>query len=96
MSERATGQPTAAAEIEQWVVEYVAGVLGMDPRDIDRDATFDQLGFDSAAAVALTGELAEWLGRDVDPTAPYDYSTIRKLANSLGAADLGTHETRGR
>ncbi|WP_394821447.1 acyl carrier protein [Pendulispora albinea] len=71
--------------IADWIVGYIATTLDVEQSRIDRQAPFKRLGLDSSVAVAMTGELGEWLGIEVDPAAPYDHPTIEKLAAMLAA-----------
>jgi acyl carrier protein len=41
---------------------------------------------DSAAAVGMTGELADWLDHEMDPTLLYDYPTIESLVQYLSVS----------
>ena len=79
------GATTSVDDIERWLVQHIADVLRLDPAAIDPRAPFSHCGVDSAAAIALTGDLGAWLGRDLDPTLPYDYPTIERLARHLGS-----------
>ena len=74
--------PTAA-EIEAWLVSYLAELLEIKRDEIDVTASFDRYGLDSSAAVGLTCDLEDWLERDIDPTLPYDYPTTEALARHL-------------
>lgn len=82
-----TGDATqhSLAEIQQWLIVYLAGLLEMAYADVDVATPFDEYGLDSAAAVGMTGELEAWLEQDVDPTLPYIYTTIETLARHLAA-----------
>lgn len=71
------------AEIKAWVVNYLADLLEVDPDEVDTTIPFDRYGLDSSAAVGLTGDLADWLGYEVDPTLLYDYPTIESLVQHL-------------
>jgi acyl carrier protein len=70
-------------QIDDWLVSYVAELLARPASDIDRDATFDSFGIDSANVIGITGELQAWLGITIDPEAAYEYPTIRALAHHL-------------
>jgi acyl carrier protein len=74
--------PTAA-EIQTWMVSYLADLLEIDPDDVDVASPFDQYGLDSAVAVGMTGDLEDWLGSQLDPTLLYDYPTIESLSHHL-------------
>lgn len=73
-------------EIETWIKEYIAKLLHVPSVEVDPNVTFARLGLDSASAVALAGDLEDWLGVEIDPTMPYDYPTIKQLAGALAAA----------
>jgi acyl carrier protein len=73
--------------IVQWLVNYLADVLDLDPGRIDTKESFQKIGLDSSAAVGMTGDLSNWLGRDVDATVAYDYPNIRALAHAV-ATDI--------
>lgn len=72
-------------EIDSWLAEYVGELLTLPSAEIDRDATFDSFGLDSATAIGITGELEEWLGISIDPDVAYEYPTIRSLGRHLAA-----------
>lgn len=71
--------------LREWLVMRLAGLLGVLPEEIGIDLRLEQLGVDSAAALVLTGDLSELLGRQVPPDMPFLYPTIARLARSLGA-----------
>jgi acyl carrier protein len=72
-----------AAEIEDWLVEYLAQELNCRPNEVDVAIPFDRFGLSSSTAVFMTGSLEEWLGKVLDPTLPFDYPTIQALAGHL-------------
>lgn len=73
----------SAAEIQAWIVSYLAQLLEIDLDEVNVTIPFDQYGLDSAAAVGLTGDMEDWLGRKLDPTLLYDYPTAEALARHL-------------
>jgi acyl carrier protein len=77
----------SAAEIREWLVARIAGKLSMPPEEIPTDQPLTRLGVDSTEAVVVSGELQEWLGKRVAPTAVWDHPTIDALAAHL-ADDL--------
>jgi acyl carrier protein len=82
----ATGGATQQEErIIAWLREYIADILGLPAEKIDAEASFQQLGLDSSAAVGMTGDLAGWLGIDIDAAAAYDHPSIAALARALAA-----------
>jgi len=70
-------------EIVAWCREYVARTLGVPTEKVDPNAEFDELGFDSAAAVALVAEVGMWLDMDLEPAALFDFPTISAFAEYL-------------
>lgn len=70
-------------EIQAWLVSYLAELLGIDPHEVDVTIPFDRYGLDSAAAVGMTGDLEDWLQRELDPTLLYDYPTVEAFSQHL-------------
>lgn len=70
-------------ELRDWIVSYLANLLEISPDEIEVDVSFDTYGLDSSAAIGLTGELEDWLGKEVDPTLLYDYPTVEALVEYL-------------
>ncbi|MBB5447923.1 MULTISPECIES: acyl carrier protein [unclassified Paraburkholderia] len=71
------------AQLEEWFVSYIADLRGMKREKISRTVVLSKYGLDSASAVALSGDLMDWLKCDVDPTLLYEYPTIEKAAAYL-------------
>lgn len=67
-------------KISEWIVDYMSDLLEIEPDEVDVETTFARYGLDSSAAVILTGDLGNWLGKEIEPTVMYDYPTIAKLA----------------
>ena len=78
----AVRRPTAE-DIEEWLSSYLSNLLGIDPEKIGSRISFARYGLDSSGSIALTSELGDWLGRDLDPTINYAYPTIEALAKHL-------------
>ena len=74
--------PTTA-EIEAWLVSYLAELLEIEPEKVDVTIPFDRYGLDSSIAIGMSGDLEDWLGGELDPTLLYDYPTIEVLAQNL-------------
>jgi acyl carrier protein len=83
MEEKTQGMLTVSA-IQAWLVAQLSETLQIPPEEIDISASFDIYGLDSQAAVVLSGDLQEWLKRDLDPMIFFDYPTIEQLAKYLG------------
>lgn len=71
------------AEIQAWIVSYIAELLEVDLDEIDVTIPFDRYGLDSLAAVGMSGDLEVWLECELDATLLYDYPTIEALAQHL-------------
>ena len=81
--ETGNGGRRTAEEIEEWLVSYLSRLLGIDPDKVVTRISFSRYGLDSSASIALTSELGDWLGRELDPTVNYSYPTIAALAKHL-------------
>jgi polyketide synthase 13 len=73
-------------DIENWLVQYLAGELKIPVADLPRDEPLTNLGLSSRQAVMLTGEVEEWLGRPVDPAVAWEHPTVAALAKALSEA----------
>jgi acyl carrier protein len=84
-------QPAAHDEqtIREWLRCYICEVLAVPVEEVNVDASFQQLGLDSSAAVGMTGDLGDWLGCEIDAAAAYDHPSIRALARAVAASAKG-------
>jgi len=73
----------SAQEIDAWLIRYLADLLEVPETSIDPTANFQELGLDSSLAIGLTGDLEEWLGRRINPTLLYNFTTIESLSQCL-------------
>lgn len=69
--------------IQKWLATKISQQVGIAPNQIDIRQPFTTYGIDSVIAVSLSGELANWLERQLSPTLIYDYPTIETLAKYL-------------
>jgi natural product biosynthesis luciferase-like monooxygenase protein len=69
--------------IEAWLLAKIAEHLQILPVEINIRQPLAQYGLNSLAAVRISGELQEWLGREFSPTLLYDYPTVEGLARHL-------------
>lgn len=74
-----------AGDIEAWLREGLASQLGVDASEIDPARPTEEYGLGSAQLVILSGELQDWLGREVEPTVFWDHETLAAVAASLAA-----------
>jgi acyl transferase domain-containing protein len=82
MKDNKTLSPDAIA-IQRWLVSKLAERLKLSSESIDPRQTFVHYSLGSLAAVELSDELGEWLGRAVSPTLIYDYPSPDALACHL-------------
>jgi acyl carrier protein len=81
-----------ADSITDWILDWLARTLEVDPDGLDPERPFADLGIDSVFAVELAQELGDWVGRPLEATILWSYSTADSLARHL-AADCGTSGT---
>src|SRR6202158_5506673 len=82
--ERRSSDSPPAEVISGWMVARLSELLGIAPHEIDVREPFASYGLGSTELVSLSGELAEWLGRQLSPELTYEYPTIEILARHLG------------
>lgn len=75
--------------IAEWLIGHLSAKLGMKPEQIDPATTFAEQGVDSMIAIVMSGDLAEWSGRDIDPTVLYEYPTVSALAKYVSTLATG-------
>ncbi|GAB1545492.1 hypothetical protein NUACC21_81680 [Scytonema sp. NUACC21] len=71
------------AEVQAWLVSYLAELLKRQPDQIDVKVPFDRYGLGSLDATNLIGDLEDWLEKELPPTLLFNYPTIEVLANHL-------------
>jgi acyl carrier protein len=76
-------EPPSEEAIRAWLITNIASVVNLDPGRIDIHQTFDNYGLDSLQAVSLSGDLENWLNREISPTVVWDYPTVEMLASHL-------------
>ena len=72
-----------ADEIQLWLITRLARRLGVGPDEMHIDRPFADYGLDSRTALSFSGELEEWLGRELSPTLLWDYPSIEALSAHL-------------
>ncbi|POX58506.1 3-ketoacyl-ACP reductase [Streptomyces sp. Ru62] len=96
----ALGDEERAEALLHTVRTHVAAVLGhADPRSVETDRAFKELGFDSLAAIELRNSLSAELGRRLAATLVFDHPSPEALAAHLGTlvdggARTGAHRGR--
>jgi acyl carrier protein len=69
--------------LTRYCVAFVAEMLDRAPQDIDPNATFSRIGFDSAMAVQLVVALEDRLDVELLPDLVGDHPTIARLSTYL-------------
>src|SRR5579863_2104782 len=72
-----------AGVIQAWLVSKLSGLLEIEAQEIDVGEPFASYGLGSTELVGLSGELAEWLGRQLPAELAYECPTIEALAHRL-------------
>ena len=83
----ATQSNKPSEEIELWLIDATAKLLGVSPTEVKPDEQLALLGLNSLEAMSLSGELSNWLQKDIAPTIVWDYPTIRELSNHIASLD---------
>lgn len=71
-------------DIVAWCIACLRGMVDNPAMPIEPEATFAQMGLDSATSVYFVVELEEWLGVELDPEIVGEYPTVAQLARHLG------------
>jgi len=72
-------------DIQAWLIEKITAMDDVDAASVDIREPFSSYGLTSRAAVGLSGDLEEWLGRRLSPALVYEHPTIEALARHLAA-----------
>ena len=71
------------SEIRDWCIATVKRTINDPSIAIDPDATFAQMGLDSATSTYFIVELEEWLDTELDTEIVFDHPTIADLARYI-------------
>lgn len=74
-----------ATDIQDWIVGWLSKELKIPKDRISPGEPFVNLGMSSRQAVMLSGDLEDWLGRELDPALAWDHPTIKALASFLAS-----------
>ncbi|MEH2066049.1 MAG: acyl carrier protein [Nostoc sp.] len=83
LSQKTETLKVSTTEIKEWLISYLADLLEIEPEEVNVETTFARYGLDSSVAVVLTGDLADWLGKELELRLVWDYPTIASLAQHL-------------
>ena len=81
-----TRQVRTATDIQDWIVRWLSEELKVPEDRLSPSQQFVNLGMSSRQAVMLTGDLEDWLGRELDPGLVWDHPTIQALATHLASS----------
>ena len=82
--QRENGNSAPGAEaIQAWLVARLSELLEIEAQEIDVEEPFASYGLGSTELVGLSGELSEWLGRQLPAELAYECPTIAALASRL-------------
>jgi acyl carrier protein len=82
--------PSTRYDIEDWLIERIAALVGEPADVIDTDRPMQAYGLTSVMAVTIAADLEDLLGIAVDATVTWDYPTIGELAAHLSKAVPGS------
>ncbi|MEK8145304.1 acyl carrier protein [Streptomyces sp. M10(2022)] len=87
-----TGQKALSqqTELQDWLTNETAQLLGIAPQDIDRSAAFGEYGLESISVLTLAAAIEDHLGVELDPTVVWDHPSIAALAAHLIEAQAAT------
>ncbi|MBI1374928.1 MAG: alpha/beta fold hydrolase [Phycisphaera sp.] len=90
----AIGEPDVSRQaVLEWLTSRIAEMAGVDVGAIDGATDIVELGLDSMALYNLTGEVAQWLKRDIPATLFWDHTTLESIASAL-CGDPSTRDWR--
>ena len=75
----------AVAAVREWLAAEISRRTGIPPAEVNVSQPFRYYGFDSARVVEMVGDFSAWLGRPLPPTFFWDYPTVDRVAQHIGA-----------
>ena len=70
-------------DIRAWCIAYMERTVDDPAIAVKPDATFAEMGLDSATSAYFIVELEEWLGIELEPELVFDYPTVADLARHV-------------
>jgi acyl transferase domain-containing protein/acyl-CoA synthetase (AMP-forming)/AMP-acid ligase II/acyl carrier protein len=89
IAEAAPRQIPGRRELEDWLISFCSGLLGVAQTELDPTEPLSRYGMDSIAAVDLAEGIGRHLRRQVEPGVAYDYPTIVALAAHFAGKKQG-------
>jgi acyl carrier protein len=78
-----TGIANSRDELRAWLVERIAGYLGVSKDTLDTGTPLAEAGMDSVYALTLCGDIEDTFGLPVEPTLAWDHPTIDAITEVL-------------
>ena len=73
------------SEICDWCLEYLRRTIDDPAIAVGPEASFAEMGLDSATSAYFIVELEEWLEVELEPELVFDYPTVAELARQIVA-----------
>ncbi|HSR70218.1 MAG TPA: acyl carrier protein [Acidobacteriota bacterium] len=86
MSPSATAAPSQD-QVEEWIAAKLAEIMDIEPEEVERQRDLTEFGLSSIEAVMLSGDLEEWLERELPDTLVWDHPTVRAIAQFVASAE---------
>ncbi|WP_328483768.1 SDR family NAD(P)-dependent oxidoreductase [Streptomyces sp. NBC_00377] len=75
--------PATAEDVRAWLTAAVARTAGLDPLSVDPHRPIAEFGLGSRQLVTLGSDLAERIGRTLEPSLVFNHPTIAAIADAL-------------
>ena len=75
-----TQQLTKLAEIESWLVSYLAEILEVEVEKIDITTPLEEYGLDSKTGLGMIADLEDEFDCEIDPSLVYESPSLKSLA----------------
>jgi acyl carrier protein len=83
------------SDIRDWCIAYLRKTVDNPSIAIGPDASFAELGLDSATSAYFIVELEEWLGAELTPELVFEYPTVATLAHFIAHGPGGVADAVG-
>jgi acyl carrier protein len=78
---------SSQAARRDWVVRYLASLLGIDAADVDLTKGLGEYGLDSVDAMIMAGQLEDHFQIEIDPAVFFEYDTLQQMLDAWNATD---------
>lgn len=73
----------SSKEIADWIIEWIARETDRPKDNFNATDDITAIGLSSIQALQMSGELADWIGIDIDPAAAWEYPTIETFSEYI-------------